>query len=188
MTTLFASGARVAVLRVFLVDPRRAYYQRQLSQATRLPIRAVQRELDRLTAVGLLYRRNEGNRTYFQVDTEFPLFPELRAMVLKAVGPMERLRGTLSVMPAVRLAFLDESGTRVLLVPHPGEHIDWKPPAGLAAECLNSEAFREALANRDSLLDPYLTRGVDLLGRREDVLWRRIEAAGYSVAKGEGVA
>jgi DNA-binding transcriptional ArsR family regulator len=187
MAGLFASGARVAVLRVFMIDPRRAYYQRQLSQATKLPIRAIQRELERLTAIGLLYRRTEGNRTYFQVDTEFSLYPELRAMVLKSVGLVDRLRGSLSLAAGVRLAFLDETRTRVLLVPHPGQEAAWAPPPGIEAVCLHADEFREALAQRAALLDAFLVRGLDLLGRREDVIWRRIEAAGYSVPKGEGV-
>jgi len=36
-------------------------------------------------------------------------------------------------------------------------------------------------------LNPYLVRGADVLGRREDVIWRHIAAAGYDVKKGEGV-
>lgn len=62
LSTIFASAARVAVLRVLLIDPTRPYYQRQLEAACKLPIRAIQRELDRLTKIGLLYRHVEGNR------------------------------------------------------------------------------------------------------------------------------
>ena len=87
-----------------MLDPHRAYYQRQIEAATGQPLRAIQRELDRLTSVGLLYRHTEGNRTYHQVDVQFPLFPELRSMVLKTVEPEERLRGLLACDEAVRLA------------------------------------------------------------------------------------
>ena len=187
LVALFASGARVAVLRVFLIDPKRAYYQRQLSKATALPIRAIQRELDRLTGIGLLYRRPEGNRTYYQVDIEFPLYPELRAMILKSAGPVDRIRGALSLASGLCLAFLDDTGARVLLVSHPGESVAWEAPPGLSVENLEAGAFREAVESRAASLDAYLVRGVDLLGRREEVIWRRIEAAGYNVAKGEGI-
>ena len=47
LTVLFTSMARVSVLRIFLIDPQRAYYQRQLEAATGLAIRAVQRELEK---------------------------------------------------------------------------------------------------------------------------------------------
>ena len=70
---LFSSSARVQVLRIFMLDPTRAYYQRQLEGAAGLPIRAIQRELERLSAAGLLYRRAEGNRSYYQIDMDHPL-------------------------------------------------------------------------------------------------------------------
>ena len=57
-----------------------------------------------------------------------------------------------------------------------------------AVEIMTSEELAQALSVRASSLEPYLVRGVDLLGRREDVIWRRIEAAGYTVQKGRGVA
>ena len=39
---LFSSSARVQVVRIFMLDPTRAYYQRQLESAAGLPIRANQ--------------------------------------------------------------------------------------------------------------------------------------------------
>ena len=48
LAVIFASSARVAVLRVFMLDPLRTYYQRQLESATGMAIRGVQRELERL--------------------------------------------------------------------------------------------------------------------------------------------
>lgn len=188
LSTLFASSARAAVLRLFMIDPTRAYYQRQIESATGLPIRAVQRELDRLTGMGLLYRRTEGNRTYYQVDVQFPLFMEIRGLVLKAASPLERLRGELSMDAQVAVAVLWEQPQRMLVV---GE---WKKdfavtlPAPYSVDQMSREEFSSALAARDARIDPYLRQGVDVLGRREDVIWRRIEAAGYEVPKGKGVA
>lgn len=188
LNDLFASDARVAVLRVFLIDPTRAYYQRQLEAATALPIRAVQRELDRLSQAGLLYRRDEGNRAYFQVDTDYPFFPELRSMVLKASGPVDQLRAALVVDEAVRLAFLHAGGAAALVVMAPGVRAagSWGSP--LAVEAMSSEEFVRALAEDRERLRPFLAEGADLLGRRDDVIWRHIEAAGFAVRKGEGVA
>src|SRR5690606_22419060 len=90
LSTLLGSGARADVLRLFLTDPTRDYYQRQIESATGLPIRAVQRELQRLSGIRLLYRRSEGNRTYYQVDTQFPLFHDLRNLILRAGSPIDR--------------------------------------------------------------------------------------------------
>lgn len=187
LDAIFSSGARVAVLRVFLLDPLRDYYQRQLESATGLPIRAVQRELERLTAIGLLYRRVEGNRTYYQVDMQFLLFPELRGMILKSVGPVDALRGILALNEGVHLAFLSEDGERALVVARPGKTPEVAWPGPPSVWLMPAEAFQEALASRRADVDALLRRGCDLLGRRDEVIWRHIEAAGYDVKKGVGV-
>ena len=187
LSVILASRARVAVLRVFMLDPTRSYYQRQLEQATGLQLRAVQREVERLSSVGLLYRRAEGNRAYYQVDTDFVLYPELRGMILKAGRARDRLRGAVAVDPFVRLAFLAGGQERALIVGVPGRRPRPQAAGGLSIEVMSSEEFLSALENARESLAPFLKEGVDLLGRRDDVIWRRIEAAGYMVQKGEGV-
>ncbi len=179
--------ARVVVLRLFMLDPLRAYYQRQIEAATGLPIRAVQRELDRLASSGLLYRRSEGNRMYYQVDMQFALFPELRGLVLKTASDEERLRGLLALDESVRLAFLNGEEKKVLVVTTSGRPSSVSAPAGYVMEVLSVDEFARQAADRSASLETYLARGVDLLGRREDVIWRRIEAAGYLVRKEQGV-
>jgi len=187
LQALFSSAARVAVLRVFMLDPGRGYYQRQLESATGVPIRGVQRELDRLTSIRLLYPHKEGNRTYYQVDTEHPLYPELRSLVLKTSGEFDRLRARLAVDPAVRLAFLRPKERDVLVVLAPGGNAALDDFPGYTVDAVSSEFFAKRLAERPESLGEFLKHGEDVLGRREDVLWRRIEAAGFDVKKGRGV-
>ncbi len=187
LATLFASKARATVLRVFAIDPRRPYYQRQIETATGLAIRAVQRELERLSTLGLLYRHVEGNRTYYRVDPQFPLFAELQAMVLKTAEPVDRLRATIAMAEGVRLAFLSETGDRVLVVTSGPVSSALAVSDPFQVETVTTEEFLAALSERRETLDPFLRRGADLLGRRDDVLWRRIEVAGYQVKKGKGV-
>jgi DNA-binding transcriptional ArsR family regulator len=188
LTGLFASGTRPVVLRLFMLDPTRSYYQRQIEAATGIPLRAIQRELERLTAVGLLYRRVEGNRTYYHVDTQFPLFPELRNMVLKTASDEDRLRGQVATDESVRLAFLLPEEGRALVVTQRGEEFACATPGAYSVRVLSIDEFSRALSENPGDLAPFLHYGVDLLGRREDVVWRRIEAAGYTVRKGKGVA
>lgn len=187
LEALFTSSARVAVLRTFLLDPSRPYYQRQLEAASGLPLRAIQRELDRLTSIELLYRRVEGNRVYYLIDPQFPLYPELRGMVLKTCSPVDALRGALAVDDHVDLAFYCETEGRVLVVNATGKRPGVSVPSSLTLEVMSRDAFARALQGAPEALEPFLRRGVDLLGRRDDVMWRRIESAGYHVAKGKGV-
>lgn len=187
LAAIFTSSARVAVLRVFLLDPTRAYYQRQVETASGQPLRAIQRELDRLTEAGLLYRREEGNRAYYQVDPDFALYPELRALVLKAAPPADVLRSIVALDGAVRLCFLAGDGQHALAVGTGASRPAVPLVKGIAVEALTSDEFIEALRTNRATLDPYLRDGCDLLGRREDVIWRRIDKAGYTVRKGVGV-
>jgi hypothetical protein len=176
------------VLRLFMVDPTRAYYQRQIEAATGLAIRAVQRELERLSSIDLLFRHSEGNRTYYQVDRDFPLFNELRALVLRCCEPIDRLRGELTTAPGAQVVLHDVNAGRVLVV-YEGDTPPnvWKPE-GLTLDWRTRGSFLESLRETDDSVVPYLAVGQDLLGRREDVLWRRIEHAGYTIPKAKGVA
>lgn len=187
LNSIFASKARVAILRAFTLDPYRAYYQRQIEASTGLPIRAIQRELDRLTSIDLLFRRAEGNRVYYRIDTHFPLYPELRSMILKACSPLERLRGVMAADENVRLAFLAGNETDALAVMDSPREVVFLTPEGFRVATMSTEDFLEQLAREPSGLQQFLAAGVDLLGRRGDILWRRIEQAGFEVAKGSGV-
>ena len=187
LAVIFASSARVAVLRVFMLDPLRTYYQRQLESATGMAIRGVQRELERLSSIELLYRHMEGNRAYYKVDMEFPLFPELRSMVLKTCDDFDRLRGYLALEDSLRLAFREPRENRVLLVTW-GEHVpSLEGHESFSFESLSSAAFERRLSEAPSSLKTYLAQGEDLLGRRDDIIWRHIESAGFEVKKGRGV-
>ena len=170
-----------------MLDPGRGYYQRQLEAATGVPIRGIQRELDRLASVGLLYARREGNRSYYQVDTEHPLFPELRSLVVKSSDDVDRLRARLATDPAVRLAFLRRKERDALVVLAPGGNAAFDDVPGFTFDVVSSEFFVKRMAERPESLAEFFRQGEDLLGRREDVLWRRIEAAGFDVKKGKGV-
>ena len=187
LAALFTSGARIAILRIFMLDPQRSYYQRQLEAATGYGLRAVQRELERLAEVELLYRRMEGNRAYYHVDTEFPLFPELRQMILKTCDEPDRLRGEAALSEGVRLLFLSARGTKALIVIPAGHEPGKISSAGIEIEEMSSDDFLGALASDPKSLEPFLKGGVDLLGRRDDLIWRRIEQAGFQVKKGKGI-
>ncbi len=187
LSLLFASSARAATLRALLLDPHPSYYQRQLESATGMPLRAVQREVDRFTKAGLLFKRVEGNRAYYQVNMEHPLFPELRALVMKTAPPALRLRGAAALDPAVRLCILSESRDRALVVCRGGRRLALESP-GIVLDVMSSETFLQALAEgAGTSVEMYLREGSDLLGRRDDVLWRHIEAAGHDVRKEPGV-
>lgn len=86
LEALFSSTARIEVLRLFLLNPDRHFYQREIGRETGQPIRAVQREMDRLAGIGLLVRAEEGHRVFYYLSPQFPLLAELTALFQKTAG------------------------------------------------------------------------------------------------------
>jgi predicted nucleotidyltransferase len=86
---------RLRVLGWLFGHPDQAYYLRQLVRQTGAAHGAVQRELATLVGAGLLRRTVEGRQVYFQVNRESPIFPELRALLLKTTGVVDVVRQAL---------------------------------------------------------------------------------------------
>jgi DNA-binding transcriptional ArsR family regulator len=81
---LFGSTRR-RVLGWLLQHPEDAYYLRELVRHTGGAVGAVQRELEQLTAAGLVRRDVRGKQVYFQVNRGAPIFPELHGLFAKTV-------------------------------------------------------------------------------------------------------
>ena len=103
---LFSSTARVKVLALLLLNPESSFYQRQISALTSLPIRAVQREVERLQILGLLTSFTRGNQVHYQVNRDFFLFPELKSIFLKTIGLTALLGNVLKGTENISLAFI----------------------------------------------------------------------------------
>jgi len=107
LNELFSSQARVAILNLFLANPENRFYMREIASLTRQAVRAVQRELPKLEAIGLLEHTVDGNRKYYQVNKDCPIFPELKSIFLKTVGLGDALRGYLDQAEgAIQVAFI----------------------------------------------------------------------------------
>jgi DNA-binding transcriptional ArsR family regulator len=86
LEVLFSSTARVQVLRLFLLHPSSRFYQREIERETGQPIRAVQREVERMGEAELLLREPEGNRVFYRLNPDFSLLDELTALFQKALS------------------------------------------------------------------------------------------------------
>ena len=68
---------------------------------------AVQRELKKLTAAGILNVSTSGARKVYQANSQSPIYDELSSLILKTVGLLEPLRKALKVFtPKIELAFV----------------------------------------------------------------------------------
>jgi predicted nucleotidyltransferase len=90
-----------------------AYYLRELVRHTGGAVGAVQRELEQLTAAGLVHRDVRGKQVYFQANQKAAIFPELQGLFAKTAGLVDILREALMPLAdRVHAAFVFGSAAR----------------------------------------------------------------------------
>lgn len=104
---------RLAVLALLFGRPERAFFIREVVRLLNAGQGAVQRELARLSEVGILIRRQEGRQVYYQANAACPLYAELRSVMIKTVALVDVLRLALEpVQDRVAIAFVYGSVAR----------------------------------------------------------------------------
>ena len=83
------------VLGVLYGNPQRSFYANEIINLARSGTGAVQRELGRLQASGLVSVEQIGRQKHYQANRSSPVFQELRGLVLKTVGLAEVVRAAL---------------------------------------------------------------------------------------------
>jgi len=94
------------LLKLFLTNPERRFYTREVARLTGEPLNAVRRELGYLEKAGLLRSHKEGNLKYFEVVEEFPLYPELKKIIYATIGLGDYLSNRLKDSELIELAFI----------------------------------------------------------------------------------
>jgi predicted nucleotidyltransferase len=108
-SALFAK-VQQRVLGVLFGNPRRSFYANEVIGLARFGTGAVQRELARIEASGLVIVTRVGNQKHYQANAGSPVFEELRALVLKAFALADVLRAALApVSQGTRAEFVYES-------------------------------------------------------------------------------
>jgi len=97
---------RQLILSATLLHEDRWWYLSDLAKHLGLTPSSLQRELKSLTEAGILQRRKEGNRVYYQAEKNCPFYPELRGLLLKTAGLLDVLREALEELDGVELAFV----------------------------------------------------------------------------------
>lgn len=86
LESLIGSNTRVSLLTLFLLNPGKKYYVRELSRIIHIDISPLRKELSNLESIGLLKSERVGNQKHYRVDEAFFLFEDLQKLVLKTEG------------------------------------------------------------------------------------------------------
>ena len=99
---LFGSKARVLILRLFLNNPEKFFYVREISRNLSLHLNSVRRELNNLEEIGILAsltkadlekeieKELKDNKKYYKLNSSFVFVEELRSLLIKAQLIMEQ--------------------------------------------------------------------------------------------------
>lgn len=109
---LFTSKARVKILSLFLLNPEKEYFVRELTRELDEQINSIRRELDNLKKMGLLKSRMKSRRKFFMVNTNHILYRDLRNLIIKATNSSDNLIKNIQKMGAID--FLLVSGVFLL--------------------------------------------------------------------------
>lgn len=132
---IFGSKTRVKLLNIFFSSPERSFYVRELARAAETQLNAVRREIANLLLVGVIVPVPPGETVsddfgterskYYKLDASSLIFPELKALLLKAkmleeqefIEEMKRKAGDVSFFLLTGV-FTDakDVGTDILLV------------------------------------------------------------------------
>ena len=148
ISALFASATLGQLLYLFMLEPEREYYQRELQRLSGAHLRQVQRDLERLQQSGLVVCRAHGNRTYYGAVPAHPAFADLRAVVMKTWGVGNELSAALAGLgAAVTLALVYGSFAR-------GDDVADSDVDVLVVGSATRRAVAAALADASRLVGP----------------------------------
>ena len=116
---LFGSKTRVKLLHLFLNNPNRAFYVREITRKIDEQINSVRRELANMLSIGIIQSDSSNNRLYYEVNQAYTHYEPLKAIfgdtsstAVAAESPSSDWSKRLKPLGDVRLALLAGSLVR----------------------------------------------------------------------------
>ena len=107
LAELLSSKIRAEIFRnLFGIAHDSALYMREIERRTGFAIGTVQTELKKLQRLDIISGVKDGNRVYYRANTAHPLYPEIRALVLKTSGLADVIKNALGSTKDIRVAFV----------------------------------------------------------------------------------
>ena len=107
MITALFPGTKRKVLALFFLNSDKQFYFSEVVRLTGTRQGVVQRELKTLTEAGILNGEKRGHQTFYSVNKNNPIFPDLRNIVFKTFGVFGQVREALEPLEKkIKVAFI----------------------------------------------------------------------------------
>ena len=97
---------QAALLNLFFTNPERSFYMQEIGRILGKKPGTFQRTINNMVSEGMLISEHKANARFFQVNTKYPIYKELKSIVFKTVGVQGILREVLDEIGDVRFAFI----------------------------------------------------------------------------------
>ena len=190
---LFGSKTRVKLLHLFLNNPGKAFYVREMTRLIGEQINSVRRELANMLEVGIITSQNTDNKLYYEVNQRFDFYVPLRAIfadqkgeiVIKGSKDTADWQSAIKSLAGLRIAVLagalvegSASGVDLLLVGTMRDSqltsviksIEADTGHELAYSVLSYDEFYYRLSVRDKFINDILTNKHSVLSDSDGIL------------------
>lgn len=98
---------RSGVLALLYGQPDKSFYLREIVGLLQSGVGAVQRELAALQKLGLIVQEKKGNQSHFRVNSESPIYTEIKGIIQKMAGWQDVLRHAFTKLSGdIQIAFI----------------------------------------------------------------------------------
>lgn len=105
LADILSSRVRAEIFRLLFGLNEKELHLREMERQVALSLGTIRQDLQKLVKLDLVKTRRDGNRLYYRANTEHPLYPEIRNLVLKTAGLVEIFK-----------SFLDREGVVVAFI------------------------------------------------------------------------
>jgi hypothetical protein len=119
---LIISRVRVKILTLFYLNCEKMYHLREIQRQTTEAMNAVRREMQYLHKCGLMMAENRGNRKYYHLRRDYPLYFDLLGLIYKTQGLGRAFIENRAKLGKVR--FVMFSGRFIRMLPRRNNEVD----------------------------------------------------------------
>jgi DNA-binding transcriptional ArsR family regulator len=164
LSDILSSKIRAEIFRLLFGLNLDALHVREIERRSGFTIGTIQTELKKLSSLGLVHSRRDGNRLYYRANQQHEIFKEIQILTLKTVGLADILKSVLVDENAIAVAFIFGSIARQ--AEKPGSDIDLMVIGNLGLRQISSH-LSAAVEKIGREINPYILSAAEFKSRKE---------------------